>query len=199
MCHVACNLGVEVFLQQFHIMLYKIQVKWSNGKKFEDKFVETLLKYGYKGEYMSEDWLKQPVFIQSFAPTSLMYISNMTNSPKVFLIDDTTIPTQDTNQVISVNFVFALLLQIHQPSTKILVSVLQSYYEITSDAYLAFIRKYVIGIGPWKDTIVPPKGNILGTPTDLVARAHALNLQVTDLITCGIFYYFRNTILHECS
>lgn len=60
-----------------------------------------LLKYGYKGEYMSEDWLKQPLFIQSFAPTSLIYISNMTNSPKLFLIDDTTIPTQDTNQVLS--------------------------------------------------------------------------------------------------
>ena len=78
---------------------FVIQVKWSGGKKFEDKFVEMLLKYGYKGEYMSEDWLKQPLFIQSFAPTSLIYISNMTNSPKLFLIDDTTIPTQDTNQV----------------------------------------------------------------------------------------------------
>ncbi|CAL4943159.1 unnamed protein product [Urochloa decumbens] len=133
-------------------------VKWSNGKKFEDKFVETLQKYGYKGEYMSEDWLKQPLFIQSFAPTSLIYISNMTNSPKVFLIDDTKTPTQDTNQ---------------------------SYYEITSNAYLAFIRNYVVGIGPWKDTIVPPKNNYLGQPTDLVVRAHALNLQVHP-------YTFRN-------
>ncbi|KAJ1294603.1 hypothetical protein BS78_01G157600 [Paspalum vaginatum] len=133
-------------------------VKWSNGKKFEDKFVEMLLKYGYKGEYMSEDWFKQPLFIQSFAPTSLIYVSKMTNSPKVLLIDDTTIPTQDTNQ---------------------------SYYEITSNVYLAFIRNYVIGIGPWKDTIVPPKDNVLGQPTDLVARAHALNLQVHP-------YTFRN-------
>ncbi|XP_066386354.1 glycerophosphodiester phosphodiesterase GDPD6-like [Miscanthus floridulus] len=135
-------------------------VKWSGGKKFEDKFVEMLLKYGYKGEYMSEDWLKQPLFIQSFAPTSLIYISNVTNSPKLFLIDDTTIPTQDTNQ---------------------------SYYEITSNSYLEFIRNYVIGIGPWKDTIVPPnpKDNCLGQPTDLVARAHSLNLQVHP-------YTFRN-------
>jgi len=133
-------------------------VKWSNGKKFEDKFVETLLRYGYKGAYMSEDWLRQPLFIQSFAPTSLIYVSNMTNSPKVLLIDDTNTPTQDTNQ---------------------------SYYEITSNAYLAFIRNYVIGIGPWKDTIVPPKDNYLGQPTDLVARAHALNLQVHP-------YTFRN-------
>ncbi|XBJ15774.1 hypothetical protein VPH35_007572 [Triticum aestivum] len=134
------------------------QVKWSGGKKFEDKFVETLLKYGYKGKYMSEDWLKKPLFIQSFAPTSLIYISNITNAPKLLLIDDTTVPTQDTNQ---------------------------SYYEITSNGYLAFIRKHVIGIGPWKDTIVPPENDHLGPATDLVARAHALNLQVHP-------YTFRN-------
>lgn len=48
---------------------------------------------------MSKEWLKQPVFIQSFAPTSLVYISNFTDSPKIFLIDDVDIPTQDTNQV----------------------------------------------------------------------------------------------------
>ena len=76
-----------------------MQVKWSGGKKFEDKFVGTLLKYGYKGKYMSKDWLKKPLFIQSFAPTSLIYISNMTNAPKLLLIYDTTVPTQDTNQI----------------------------------------------------------------------------------------------------
>ncbi|KAM0877346.1 hypothetical protein ACQ4PT_035558 [Festuca glaucescens] len=133
-------------------------VKWSGGNKFEDKFVETLMKYGYKGEYMSEDWLKQPLFIQCYAPTSLIYISNMTKSPKLLLIDDTTVRTQDANQ---------------------------SYYDITSDDYLKFIRKYVNGIGPWKDTVVPPENNYLGPPTDLVARAHALNLQVHP-------YTFRN-------
>ncbi|KAK4779099.1 hypothetical protein SAY86_006627 [Trapa natans] len=126
-------------------------VKWSHGKRFEDKFVETLKKYGYKGSYMSEDWLKQPVFIQSFAPTSLIYASNLTNSPKIFLIDDITIPTQDTNQ---------------------------SYWDITSDEYFGFIKQYVVGIGPWKDTIVPVAHNNLLEPTDLVARAHAHNLQV---------------------
>ncbi|XVE56804.1 hypothetical protein DITRI_Ditri04bG0040100 [Diplodiscus trichospermus] len=126
-------------------------VKWPGGKRFEDKFVETLEKYGYRGSYMSKDWLKQPLFIQSFAPTSLVYISNLTDSPKIFLIDDVTIPTQDTNQ---------------------------SYWEITSDDYLDFIKQYVVGVGPWKDTVVPVKDNYLQTPTDLVARAHARNLQV---------------------
>lgn len=79
--------------------LYQQQVKWPGGQRFEDKFVETLKKYGYKGSYLSKDWLKQPAFIQSFAPTSLVYISNLTDLPKIFLIDDITIPTQDTNQV----------------------------------------------------------------------------------------------------
>ncbi|GJM93046.1 hypothetical protein PR202_ga09565 [Eleusine coracana subsp. coracana] len=84
-------------------------VKWAGGKKFEDKFVDTLLKYGYK------------------------------------------VRTQDTNQ---------------------------SYWEITSDDYLAYISNYVVGLGPWKDTIVPVARNYLMSPSDLVARAHAHNLQV---------------------
>lgn len=61
--------------------------------------METLHKFGYKGSYLSKNWLEQPVFIQSFAPTSLVYISNQTDLPKLFLIDDIDIPTQDTNQV----------------------------------------------------------------------------------------------------
>ncbi|XP_050376908.1 glycerophosphodiester phosphodiesterase GDPD6 [Argentina anserina] len=139
-------------------VLINQHVKWSNGKRFEDKFVETLKMYGYKGSYMSKDWLKQPAFIQSFAPTSLVYVSNLTDLPKIFLIDDISVPTQDTNQ---------------------------SYWEITSDSYLSYIKEYVVGIGPWKDTVVPVVNNYLQTPTDLVSRAHALNLQVHP-------YTFRN-------
>ncbi|KAL3335516.1 hypothetical protein AABB24_031638 [Solanum stoloniferum] len=139
-------------------VLINQHVKWPGGKKFEDKFVETLKKYGYNGSYMSKQWLKQPAFIQSFAPTSLIYISNQTDLPKIFLIDDTNTPTQDTNQ---------------------------SYWEITSDGYLDYIKEYVVGIGPWKDTIIPCSNNYLQTPSDLVARAHARNLQVHP-------YTFRN-------
>ncbi|XVE74348.1 hypothetical protein DITRI_Ditri12bG0010000 [Diplodiscus trichospermus] len=133
-------------------------VKWSDGKGFEDKFVETLKKYGYKGSYMSKEWLKQPVFIQSFAPTSLTYISNLTDLPKILLIADPTTRTEDTNQ---------------------------SFLEITSDSYLDFMKKYVVGIGPWKETIVPSTDNHLNQATDLVAKAHAHGLQVHP-------YTFRN-------
>lgn len=139
-------------------------VNWSDGKSFEDKFVEMLKKYGYKGAYMSKDWLKQPVFIQSFAPTSLVYASKLTDSPKIFLIDDFTMPTQDTNQ---------------------------TYWEITSDIYFKYIKKYVVGIGPWKDTIVPPKNNYLTEPTDLVPRAHAHGLQVHPYTYRDEFMYLH--------
>ncbi|CAL5441906.1 unnamed protein product [Camellia sinensis] len=145
-------------------VLMNQHVKWPGGKRYEDIFVETLQKYGYKGSYMSKDWLRQPAFVQSFAPTSLIYISNQTDLPKLFLIDDVTIPTQDTNQ---------------------------SFSEITSDAYFNFIKDYVVGIGPWKDNLVPVVNNYLQTPTDIVAKAHACNLQVHP-------YTFRseNMFLH---
>lgn len=55
---------------------------------------------------------------------------------------------------------------------------MQTYSEITSDRFLNYIKDYVMGIGPWKDTVVPPKDNYLERATDLVARAHALGLQV---------------------
>lgn len=62
----------------------------------------------------------------------------------------------------------------------------QSYWEITSDKYFDYIKEYVVGIGPWKDTIVPESDNYLQTPTDLVARAHAHNLQVPKPYFSGI-------------
>jgi len=127
-------------------------VQWADGKKYEDKFIATLKKYGYGGRYMSPEWRAKPVFVQSFAPTALVRAAGLTDSPLVFLIDDVTVRTEDTNQ---------------------------SYDEITSGEYLDYMRKYVVGIGPWKDTVVPPtKDNRLATPTDLVAMAHARGLQV---------------------
>ncbi|CAA7043229.1 unnamed protein product [Microthlaspi erraticum] len=145
-------------------VLMNQHVKWPGGKRFEDKVVETLKKYGYGGAYLSKKWLNKPLFIQSFAPSSLVYISNLTDSPKVLLIDDVTMPTQDTNQ---------------------------TYAEITSDAYFRYIKKYVVGIGPWKDTIVPIKNNYMQAPTDLVKRAHAHKLQVHPYT-----YRNENSYLH---
>ncbi|XAR65540.1 Glycerophosphodiester phosphodiesterase [Bertholletia excelsa] len=139
-------------------------VKWSSGKRYEDKFVETLKKYGYKGTYMSKDWLMKPVFIQSFAPTSLIHISNQTDLPKVLVMAEPPGLTQDTNQ---------------------------SYWTLTSNAYLKFIKDYVVGIGPSKDMVVPVVNNYLQTPTDLVTRAHSYGLEVHSYI-----YRNENAFLH---
>ena len=96
-----------VFLSPFLLItvIYP-QVKWPGGVRFEDKVVETLKKYGYGGSYLSKKWLKRPLFIQSFAPSSLVYISNLIDSPKVLLIDDVTVLTEDTNQVHHLLFLF---------------------------------------------------------------------------------------------
>lgn len=128
-------------------------VKWAGGKTVENIFVETLLKYGYKGKYLSKDWKKKPLFIQSFAPTALVKISKFINSPLIFLIDDTVTPTQDTNQ---------------------------SYYQITTGKYFEYLRSFgVVGIGPWKDTIAVPNANNYATaPNHLVKRAHEHGLAV---------------------
>ncbi|KAL0865702.1 hypothetical protein Bca101_044820 [Brassica carinata] len=132
-------------------VLMNQHVKWPGGERFEDKVVKTLKKHGYGGSYMSKKWLKKPLFIQSFAPSSLVYISNLTDSPKVLLIDEVTVRTEDTNQ---------------------------TYAEITSDVYFNYIKQYVVGIGPWKNTVVQVSNNYTQAPTDLVKRAHAHNLQV---------------------
>ncbi|CAN6932340.1 unnamed protein product [Brassica oleracea] len=119
---------VSIYPEIKNPVLINQNVKWPGGKRFEDKVVETLKKYGYGGSYLSKKWLKRPLFIQSFAPSSLVYISNLIDSPKVLLIDDVTVLTEDTNQ---------------------------TYAEITSDVYFNYIKQYVVGIGPWKDTVVP--------------------------------------------
>jgi hypothetical protein len=85
---------------------------------------------------MTPAWRERPVFIQSFAPTSLVRAAELTDSPLVFLVDDVTVRTEDTNQ---------------------------SYDEVTSGEHLDYMKRYgVVGIGPWKDTVVPPnQGNLL--------------------------------------
>jgi glycerophosphoryl diester phosphodiesterase len=54
-----------------------------------------------------------------------------------------------------------------------------SYARMLSNEGLARIAEYAAGIGPEKSLIIPRDGaNNLAAPTDLVARAHAANLQV---------------------
>ena len=46
------------------------------------------------------------------------------------------------------------------------------------------MKNYVVGIGPWKDTIATKKNNYLNEVTDPVAKAHARGLQVHIFSRC---------------
>ncbi|KAH0938482.1 hypothetical protein HID58_005943 [Brassica napus] len=99
------------------------------GKRFEDKIVDTLKKYVNEGAYLSKKWLKKH-FAYSFSKKkktlclfnhlshlhTCKYLSNLIASPKVLLIDDVTMPTQDTKP------------------------------EITLHAYSSYIKEYVVGL-----------------------------------------------------
>jgi hypothetical protein len=76
-------------------------VQFPNGQSFEQTFVALLQQYGYQGSYKSADWLRKPVFIQSFATTALQKAAQSTDLPLVFLYDSPSLRTQDTNQVTS--------------------------------------------------------------------------------------------------
>ncbi|KAH8939278.1 hypothetical protein BDL97_15G029600 [Sphagnum fallax] len=128
-------------------------VKWPGGKTHENIFVETLQKYGYGGKYLSEAWKQKPLFIQSFAPTALAKAATLIDSPLIFLIDDFSVPTQDTNL---------------------------TFYQITTNQYFDYLVSFgVVGIGPWKDNIaIPNAENYAAPPTHLIRRAHDHGLQV---------------------
>ena len=91
-----------------------------------------------------------PIFIQSFEVSNLKRLAGMTKAPKVQLVSSDGGP-------------------VDQPTI--------TYADMISDAGLAQIATYAVGIGPQKSLIIPQQAD--GTPlpaTDLVTRAHAANL-----------------------
>ena len=90
------------------------------------------------------------VFIQSFEVANLKRLANLTKAPKIQLVSADGGPADN-------------------PAT--------SYTDMTSDAGLAQIATYAVGIGPQKSMIIPLSSDgIPQTPTDLVARAHSAKL-----------------------
>jgi glycerophosphoryl diester phosphodiesterase len=90
------------------------------------------------------------VFIQSFEVGNLKRLAGLTKAPKIQLVAADGGPADD-------------------PAT--------TYASMTNDAGLAAIATYAAGIGPQKSMIIPQSADGMPLPaTDLVARAHALNL-----------------------
>ncbi len=121
----------------------------TNPARFEDTVVSILhANYGNSAT--------APVFIQSFEVSNLQYIRTQTNIPIVQLINSGA----------------------SRPYDFVVAGDTRTYNDLISVTGLAGLAAYANGIGPTRDLIIPRPGNVLGSPTTLVADAHAAGLLV---------------------
>ena len=121
----------------------------TNPTRFEDIVVSVLhANYGNSAN--------APVFLQSFEVYNLQYLKTLTNIPLVQLINGANTQPYD--------FIFA--------------GDTRTYGDLITVPGLNLVNDYAAGIGPTRDLLIPRVGNVLGTPTTLVADAHAAGLLV---------------------
>jgi len=96
-----------------------------------------------------------PVYIQSFEVSNLQYIGPLTNIRVAQLLSGGGRPFDFT-----------------------VSGDTRTYADLATDAGLAFIEGYAQGIGANTNLMIPLVNGMLGTPTTLVARAHAKGLEV---------------------
>jgi glycerophosphoryl diester phosphodiesterase len=99
------------------------------GTTIEQLIVEALHAHGYAASTTvnSDAWRAQPVFIQSFEPTSLRRLAGMTRMPLVLLMGGWE------------GYV--------APDTGM------THDEMVSDEFLSELAGYVAGVGPWKSSL----------------------------------------------
>jgi glycerophosphoryl diester phosphodiesterase len=119
------------------------------GLAMEDLLVSTLHRYGYQGP-------QGLAFIQCFEVTNLKAMRRLTQLPLVQLIEGEGAPY---------DFIA------HDDK--------RTYADLITPAGLAEIATYADAIGPYKLLIIPRNSDeTLGSPTSLIADAHAQGLQV---------------------
>jgi glycerophosphoryl diester phosphodiesterase len=131
------------------------------GLAMEEPLVRLLHRYGYRGK-------KAAVYIQSFEVGNLQRLAKMTSLPLVQLLSDT-----------------------GKPWDFVVSGDARTYADLAKPTGLAAIAKYADGVGVNKNLVIPrtPTG-FLGTPTTLVADAHA-----QGLIVHGWTFRAENTFL----
>ena len=121
----------------------------TNPARFEDIVVGILhANYG--------NVATAPVFLQSFEVYNLQYLKTQTNIPLVQLLNGAG----------------------SQPYDFVLANDPRTYGDLVTAMGLDGVNDYAAGIGPTRDLLIPRPGNVLGTPTNLVALAHAAGLLV---------------------
>jgi glycerophosphoryl diester phosphodiesterase len=132
----------------------------SIGKPLEQPLVKLLNRYGYVGK-------NAPVIIQSFETQNLRQLSRMTRVPIAQLLNGS-----------------------GKPYDFVLSGDPRTYADLAKPAGLADIATYANGIGANTNLMIPLVGGRLGTPTTLVADAHA-----AGLIVHGWTFRAENTFL----
>ncbi len=132
----------------------------SIGLSLEEPLVRTLHKHGYVGK-------KAPVFIQSFEVSNLKDLSRMTKLPIVQLLNGS-----------------------GRPYDFVLKGDMRTYADLAKPEGLREIATYADGIGANTNLMIPLVNGNLGTPTRLVADAHA-----AGLIVHGWTFRAENTFL----
>ncbi len=125
-----------------------------------------------------------PVFIQSFEQGNLKALSKLTKVRLVQLVD-----ANDVNPDGSLDFTAPYDRPYDWTASNDPVLKARTFGWLTTQEGLKDVASYAYGIGPWKRYIVPTLANPdgsgpgeaalkLGTPTDLIERAHAAGLKV---------------------
>ncbi|MBA3596060.1 MAG: glycerophosphodiester phosphodiesterase [Methylibium sp.] len=118
------------------------------GLALEEPLVRSLERYGYRRA-------DAPVFVQSFETANLRKLARMTRVPLVQLLSNG-----------------------GKPWDFVLSGDPRGYLDLVTPAGLTEIARYAHGIGPSTPMIIPLVGGRLGTPTSLIADAHAAGLLV---------------------
>lgn len=119
------------------------------GLALEEPLVRLLHRYGYRRA-------DSPVFVQSFETANLKKLRGMTRVPLVQLYGGAAA----------------------RPWDFVVAGDARTYGDLARPAGLAEVAGYANGIGPAATLIVPLVGGRLGTPTSLIADAHAAGLLV---------------------
>lgn len=114
----------------------------------EEPLVRTLHAHGYKHK-------SSPVFIQSFEVSNLKDLATKTRVPLVQLLNGS-----------------------GKPYDFVVSGDARTYADLTKPENLKEIATYAQGVGANTSLMIPLVGGVLGTPTTLVADAHAAGLKI---------------------
>lgn len=146
---VATGRTIGIYPETKHPTFFKASAA-ANGVETMENTLVAILHANYANDPSS------PVFVQSFEVANLKEIDTKTNLRTIQLFGGATA----------------------RPYDFVVAGDLRTYGTLATPAGLEEINDYAFGIGPTRDLIIPRPGNVLGSPTTLVADAHAAGLEV---------------------